>query len=517
MNTTRRIGLILLLIFLLPALFFSAYEITTLNRDEATIKQIYEKQLEAILFSANQYSDDILNSWISKIEKGTAINSNEEAIKEVKNLMMLNESIINIFRYDTLSKELEWLSKNIPDDSVALLGTYPIVDNNHSIIKQLIEFEKSGFQKVEAIRLNTVEDYVALIFKPKKQPEVAQIIGIVVNPAFFIEDIMGPKLQQIAQDKFAISAGRVDVGRVVYTTYDSSNQAQIQEMMIKDLWLLPNYYLGIGTKGTSIETIIKERTNTNLYLILSLDIILILGVVLVFRNVKKEVQLAQNKSEFISNVSHEIRTPLALISMFAETLEMGRVPTEEKKNEYYSIISKETQRLTNIVNKILNFSQMDASKKELNFKSMSLTDLVQEVLTTYEFHLQQQGFELVTHIDEGISVNGDKEALMEVVINLIDNAIKYSDNSKLIEVTVSKSQDHALLSVKDHGVGIPKNIQKQIFEKFYRAPTGDLAKKQGTGLGLALVKQIIDLHRGKIEVKSDEGKGSTFIIQLPVS
>ncbi|MEQ9166881.1 MAG: ATP-binding protein, partial [Fulvivirga sp.] len=278
-----------------------------------------------------------------------------------------------------------------------------------------------------------------------------------------------------------------------------------------------NYYLGIGTRGTSIESIIKERTTTNLYLILSLDVILILGVVLVFRNVKKEVQLAQNKSEFISNVSHEIRTPLALISMFAETLEMGRVPSEEKKKEYYSIISKETQRLTNIVNKILNFSQMDASKKELVFKPLNLSELVGEVLTTYEFHLQQQGFQLTTNLENNIIINGDKEAMMEVMINLIDNAIKYSESEKQIEVRVSKAHNHALLSVKDSGIGIPKSIQKQIFEKFYRAPTGDLAKKQGTGLGLALVKQIVDLHRGKIEVQSDEGKGSTFIIQLPVS
>lgn len=515
MSPTRRIGLILLLIFLLPALFFSAYEITTLNRDEAAIKEIYEKQLEAILFSANQYSDDILNSWISQIEKGLSVDDKKEGDAVIKNLLLLNESIITLFTYDTLKKEAGWL---IPtdEDSVEFKAN-KILNDQQSLIRQLIAFEKSGFQKVEALRLNTINDYTALVFKPKNQPDVPEIIGLVIDPAFFIEDIMGPKLQQIAQDKFAISAGRADVGRVVYATYDSSTQAQVQEMMIKDLWLLPNYYLGIGTKGTSIETIIRERTNTNLYLILSLDIILILGVVLVFRNVKKEVQLAQNKSEFISNVSHEIRTPLALISMFAETLEMGRVPTEEKKNEYYSIISKETQRLTNIVNKILNFSQMDARKKELVFKPINLSDLVKEVLTTYKFHLKQQGFNLTSKIDDNIEIEGDKEAIMEVVINLIDNAIKYSEKDKQIEVAVSGSKEYALLTVKDSGVGIPKNIQKQIFEKFYRAPTGDLAKKQGTGLGLALVKQIVDLHRGKIDVKSDEGKGSTFIIQLPVS
>uniref|UniRef100_UPI004049E718 sensor histidine kinase n=1 Tax=Fulvivirga sp. TaxID=1931237 RepID=UPI004049E718 len=515
MNTTRRIGLILLLIFLLPALFFSAYEIATLNRDEHAIKQIYEKQLEAILFSANQYSDDILNSWISKIEKGLIADDKEQGDAAIKDLLVLNESIISLFTYDTLKKEANWLIP-VDEDSVELKADM-VFSEQQPLIRQLMIFEKSGFQKVEAIRLNTIDDYTALIFKPRNQPNIPVIAGLVIDPAFFIEDIMGPKLQQIAQDKFAISAGRADVGRVVYATYDSSTQANIQEMMIKDLWLLPNYYLGIGTRGTSIESIIKERTTTNLYLILSLDVILILGVVLVFRNVKKEVQLAQNKSEFISNVSHEIRTPLALISMFAETLEMGRVPSEEKKKEYYSIISKETQRLTNIVNKILNFSQMDASKKELVFKPLNLSELVGEVLTTYEFHLQQQGFQLTTNLEDNIIINGDKEAMMEVMINLIDNAIKYSESEKQIEVRVSKAHNHALLSVKDSGIGIPKSIQKQIFEKFYRAPTGDLAKKQGTGLGLALVKQIIDLHRGKIEVQSDEGKGSTFIIQLPVS
>ncbi|MEQ9165397.1 MAG: hypothetical protein RLO12_04005, partial [Fulvivirga sp.] len=233
MNTTRRIGLILLLIFLLPALFFSAYEIATLNRDEHAIKQIYEKQLEAILFSANQYSDDILNNWISQIEKGLAAEDKEQGDAIIKNLLLLNESIISLFKYDTLKKEADWLLP-IEEDSVEL-RTNIILDSEHPMMKQLMHYEKSGFQKVEAVRLNTIDDYTALIFKPRNQPNIPVIVGLVIDPAFFIEDIMGPKLQQIAQDKFAISAGRADVGRVVYATYDSSTQANIQEMMIKDL------------------------------------------------------------------------------------------------------------------------------------------------------------------------------------------------------------------------------------------------------------------------------------------
>ncbi len=516
MGTTRRIGLILLLIFLLPAIFFSAYEIATLNRDEAAINEIYDKQLEAILFSANQYSDDILNNWISKVENGLVLNKESDGKKAAIDLMSLNESIVAILTYDTLNSNVSWLNYR-SEDSTELTGVAETIQGQHLKLKQLISFGKSGFQKVEAVDLNSSENYIALLFKPKIDIPEELLAGIVVNPSYFIEDIMGPKLQQIAQDRFAISAGQTSTSTTIYSTYDSANQDISAEVMVKDLWLLPDYYLGIGTKGTSIETIIKERTQTNLLLILTLDLILILGVVLVFRNVKKEVQLAQNKSEFISNVSHEIRTPLALISMFAETLEMGRVPTEEKKKEYYSIISKETQRLTNIVNKILNFSQMDASKKELSFKKIDLTHLIKEVLSTYEFHLQQQGFVVKTEMDESVMVNGDKETLMEVIINLIDNAIKYSDSRKEIAIEVRQRKANVILTITDHGIGIPKNIQKQIFEKFYRAPSGDLAKKQGTGLGLALVKQIIDLHRGRIDVQSEEGKGATFIIQLPVS
>ena len=133
--------------------------------------------------------------------------------------------------------------------------------------------------------------------------------------------------------------------------------------LTKDLWIFPDYSLGIRTQGASLQELVRQRTRTNLYLLVGLDIVLIVAVVLAFRNIKREVQLAQNKTDFVSNVSHEIRTPLALISMFAETLELDRVKSEEKKHEYYSIINKETQRLTGIVNKILNFSQTEAKNR----------------------------------------------------------------------------------------------------------------------------------------------------------
>ena len=143
----------------------------------------------------------------------------------------------------------------------------------------------------------------------------------------------------------------------------------------KDLWLLPEYSLGIVLKGGTIQSLVKERAEINLILLLLLIIILFVGGWIIFRNIKKEIALAKIKSDFVSNVSHELRTPLALISMFAETLEMGRVKTEEKKNEYYTIISHETARLSRIVNRILNFSQMEAGKRKYNFSKVQLNSI----------------------------------------------------------------------------------------------------------------------------------------------
>ncbi|HWA34849.1 MAG TPA: HAMP domain-containing sensor histidine kinase, partial [Cyclobacteriaceae bacterium] len=286
-------------------------------------------------------------------------------------------------------------------------------------------------------------------------------------------------------------------------------------ILTKSFWLFPDYTLGIRVLGASIDDVIKERTTTNFILLASLDVILILAVIFVFRNVKREVQLAQNKSDFVSNVSHEIRTPLALISMFAETLEMDRAPSEAKKKEYYSIISKETHRLSGIVNKILNFSQTEANKKKLTFEKFEPEREIRQVLNNYDFHLKNNGFEYEIKCAPDLKIAADKEAFTEALINLVDNAIKYSDKKKHIEISTRRENDFGLVSVKDSGVGISTNDQKHIFDKFYRVSSGNLAKSRGTGLGLSLVKQLMDLQHGRITVDSRPGAGSTFTLFFP--
>src|SRR6185295_17537660 len=189
----------------------------------------------------------------------------------------------------------------------------------------------------------------------------------------------------------------------------------------KDFWILPGYYLGITLKGATIDDLVKARTGTSLTILTNLIAILAIGLFFLYRNIRKQIQLSQAKSEFVSNVSHEIRTPLSLIGMFAETLESGRVPTEEKKQEYYSIIGKETSRLTKIVNRILNFSQMEANRKRFKFDPVDLNALCADILKSYFHHLEDKGFDVDFRPNANLEkVRIDKDAVTEVIVNLLD-------------------------------------------------------------------------------------------------
>ncbi|ELR69855.1 sensor histidine kinase [Fulvivirga imtechensis AK7] len=520
MNSIRKTGLILLLVFLLPAVFYSAYEISSLNKNEEVINQIYQNQLDAILYSVNQYSDDVTSRWISKIEAGLKeYDTNDTIPEKIYELLQFNPGISYIFLADT-TNGVPPIAFSMTDSlrGVKAFDTMAsMILRNLEKINRLVRYKQSGFQKVEPLDLPghaTGQVAVAFILNEPVKDRIVCVIGL--TPSLFITETLSAKLQTIARDKFIISAFEKGQEQPVYSTVDTVNdKSYLSRAVTKDFWILPDHYLGINLKGQSIDSIVKERTYLNLGLILVLDVVLLLGVWLAYRNVKREIQLAQNKADFVSNVSHEIRTPLALISMFAETLEMDRVKSKEKEQEYISIIHKETNRLAGIVNKILNFSQLEAKKNNFIFQEIALNAAVEEVLSTYEYHLISKGFEYSFMPQSNEAIWADKEALQEVIINILDNAIKYSPDKKVIEIVTGNADSMAFVSVKDQGIGIQRKDQKYIFDKFYRVPSGDLAKARGTGLGLSLVKQIVEAHNGKIEVKSEVNKGTTFTIYFP--
>lgn len=269
--------------------------------------------------------------------------------------------------------------------------------------------------------------------------------------------------------------------------------------------------------GRSIAQLTGKEKQLYMVLFTGIIVVMIIGIVLMVRAVIHESEISRLKSEFVSNVSHELKTPLALIRMFGETLDSGIVTEEKKRRKFYSIIRKESERLTHLINNVLDFSRMDAGVKEYNFQETDLVEVVRNALETYKIQINEEGFKIESELpEESIRLNIDRDATSQVILNLLNNAVKYSDQEKYIGVKVSKSSEFAIISVTDHGVGISKDELKKIFEKFYRASTGRTKETSGSGLGLTLAKHITEAHGGTIEVESEVGKGSRFTVKLPL-
>jgi signal transduction histidine kinase len=276
--------------------------------------------------------------------------------------------------------------------------------------------------------------------------------------------------------------------------------------------------LGIKYQGTSVAALGQTLVHRSFLILGFLSLMIIGGLVLTRHVVSKEMALARLKSDFVSNVSHELRTPLALIRLYAETLELGRITTEEKKHQYYRIIRKESERLTALINNILDFSRIEAGRKEYEFRETDIAELVRNTLDSYRYQIEQQGFEFEENIDSNLpAVPVDREAIARALVNLVNNALKYSTDEKFLGVKLYRENGVLKLEVMDHGIGIARRDQSKIFEKFYR--TGDplVHNTKGSGLGLSLVRHITQAHGGKIAVESTPGKGSKFTLSLPVT
>jgi len=287
--------------------------------------------------------------------------------------------------------------------------------------------------------------------------------------------------------------------------------------VVRKLEAFPNLAMGIKYQGVSVEALGATWMHRSFLILGILSLMIIGGLVLTKHMVSKEMAVAKLKSDFVSNVSHELRTPLALIRLYAETLELGRITTREKKHQYYRIIRKESERLTALINNILDFSRIEAGHKEYEFRETDIADLVRNTLDSYRYQIEQQGFALEESIDSDLpAVKVDREAIARALVNLVNNALKYSQDEKYLGVKLYRDNGSVKLEVADHGIGIARRDQTKIFEKFYRAGDPLVHNTKGSGLGLSLVRHITEAHGGEIEVESAPGTGSKFIMSLPL-
>ena len=519
-NPLKKIVLVFILVAMLP-ISFIVYELSSLSKNEEIVKEIYKNQLDAILFSVNQYSDDIMNSWANRISLAATAERKEirqDTTTNLHSVLRQSDAVKYFYVSDLRGKSSIYsLYENTELENTRLVIDR-IVAKNQERVSRLIRYQETGFRKMEAADTILQGNTIPVFFVFDEGQGNVRLGVLIIHLPDFIKNTLGPKMQAISQEKFIISATQEGSDFPVYSTEPKEQNRGDQKiktaLQTKAFWLLPGYYLGISLKGATLEDLVKERMNTSVGILSLLMMILIAGILFLYRNIRREIYLSQAKSEFVSNVSHEIRTPLSLISMYAETLEMDRV-NEDKKKEYYSIIAKETARLTKIVNRILNFSQIEANKKQYNFGAIQVGDLCDEIMESYFFPLQDKGFTCEVSKEDVPVIHGDRESILEAIMNLLDNAIKYSRETKRIHIRIFKEQKYVCVEVKDEGMGIARNHQHEIFDQFYRVPSGDVHNTKGSGLGLALVKKTMETHHGKVKVESAIDKGSTFRLYFP--
>ena len=254
----------------------------------------------------------------------------------------------------------------------------------------------------------------------------------------------------------------------------------------------------------------------------ALFIVLLLGVIgfglaASYRLVRRESEMARLKSDFVANVSHDLKTPLALIRMFAETLEMNRVPSEASRQQYYGVITRESERLTRLIDNVLDFSRIEGGRRRYDLALGHVEPVVHQVLDAFRYPLSQGGFKVDVSVEPDLpAVRLDAEALAQALANLVDNAMKYSGDRRGLGVSAARAGHEIRIEVSDDGIGIPPSEHARIFEKFYRIGTSDTQGRRGSGVGLTLVKHIVEAHAGRVTVDSRPGEGSRFIIHLPV-
>jgi two-component system phosphate regulon sensor histidine kinase PhoR len=276
---------------------------------------------------------------------------------------------------------------------------------------------------------------------------------------------------------------------------------------------------------------VQNRRSLELAMVGLSCIVIIAGVATILFAAEKERRISALKSEFVANVSHELKTPLALVRMFGEMLQSGRVASEAKRQEYLSIIVNETERLSGLIENVLDFAKVERGRGSYEFAEGDVGESVTRAATVYRYRAEREGVELLVDVEPGLGAKIDDRAIQLAVINLIDNALKYAPNGKEIRVRAAREGGDVAIRVSDSGPGVPPEDRERIFERFVRGAPAQTTEKEarpvrGSGIGLALVKHIAESHGGRAWVDAasreatrageDGGRtGATFVMTIP--
>ena len=398
-----------------------------------------------------------------------------------------------------------------------------------------IETNSDSWSEAEAIKLATMGWHMAhqwgRIAQPSLQvdqrdPEHRIILRPVVDESMHVVGVAGVMLDPEAAKKalpvIALAAFKERFPRRPMTLRvgDVPRMTAMGREFISHPFgfVFTDWRVGIRDSCASPEQLAASSFRNNMIWTGGAFFVLLGAIGLAGGAVARQARLSRMKSDFVSNVSHELRTPLSSIRVFGEYMRLGRVTKEEKIREYGGYIEAESRRLTQLINNILDFSKIESAEKQYRSCPTDIVELAAQTVAGFELPLRDSGVVIA------FAANGtrppllplDKDAIAQVLVNLLDNAVKYSNGNKKIDVTVTGSPDAVRISVRDRGIGIPAAERRKIFDKFYRVGSGLVHDVKGSGLGLSIVEHVVRAHGGRVEVESEVGEGSTFSIVLPI-
>jgi signal transduction histidine kinase len=395
--------------------------------------------------------------------------------------------------------------------------------------------------EADAVKMATVSWHVAhkwnrvaepMLYVDERDPKNRIILRPVVDESWHVVGVTG-----VILDESLSKAAMTTIGtKVLKERHHSGNLVALR---VSDRFPRPieggrdfitqpvgfvftNWRAGIRDLCASPEEVAATNFRNNIMWTGGAFVVLLGAVGLAVGAVARQMRLSQMKSDFVSNVSHELRTPLSSIRVFGEYMRLGRVEKPEKIREYGEYIEAESRRLTQLINNILDFSKIESAEKKYHFCSTDIVELVEQTVAAFEVPLRDQELSVSFQASPVPMLQIDKDAIAQVLVNLLDNALKYSNGRKEVEVTVGmlgseRSGNEVRIMVRDHGIGIPAAEQKKIYEKFYRVGSTLVHDVKGSGLGLSIVMHVVKAHGGRVELVSAPGEGSTFTIVLPLA
>ncbi|MBI2555761.1 MAG: hypothetical protein HYV92_15345 [Candidatus Rokubacteria bacterium] len=490
-----------LLAVVLPAVILAVLGYLSLRQWEASAELLFKEQAR-----------DVASMATAKVEVAL-MQTEDEILSRIQTIL---------WRPDFTPDALREVPASVPfiarlylvDRQGRLLFPARVTGEDAGVFRGLLVEIPPGFWERGGRRHLLIGDQVILAAVLRTSGGASMLAALSRNPEVVRREILGKTLGGLEGP--TIVAVLDDRDRPVYSRAPLDRAERIATVPFGAA--LPTWRVALyQPQGMSPRQVVRRQVTVFTVVFGLLLVVIVAGLVATYRLVQRETEMARLKADFVANVSHDLKTPLSLIRMFGETLQLGRVTDEAARHEYYRIITRESERLSRLIDNVLDFSRLEDGRREYEIVPTAVEPVIRGTLEAFDYVLGQQGFKLEVSVAPDLpEVALDADAVGQALANLVDNAIKYSGEVKTLKIDARIEGDALAISVADAGIGIPPEEQPKIFDKFYRVGRSETQGRRGSGVGLALVRHVVQAHGGRVTVASRPGEGTRFTLRFPL-